>query len=87
MKVKRINNKSNIIGSNVKNYRIYNHYTQTELSEKLSLYGLNLYHSDIYLIEHNKRLVRDYEALAFAKVFNITLEELYLGTDKELVSK
>lgn len=84
MKAKKINNKSNIIGNNVKKLRIANGYTQEELCKKIDLFGLNLYHSDIYLIEHNKRVVRDYEALAFAKVFKITLDELYEGTEKEL---
>lgn len=84
MKVKRLNNKANIIGSNIRKYRIANGYTQEELCKKIDLYGLNLYHSDIYLIEYNKRIVRDYEALAFAKVFKITLDELYKGTENEL---
>lgn len=84
MKAKKINNKSNIIGNNLKKLRTANGYTQEELCKKIDLLGLNLYHSDIYLIEHNKRVVRDYEALAFAKVFNITLDELYEGTEKEL---
>lgn len=84
MKVKRLNNKSNVIGQNVKKYRLQNKYTQEELCQKLDLYGLNLYHSDIYLIEYNKRIVRDYEALALAKVFNISMDELYKGTDKDL---
>lgn len=84
MKVKRLNNKANIIGSNIRKYRIANGYTQEELCKKIDLYGLNLYHSDIYLIEYNKRIVRDYEALAFSKVFKITLDELYKGTENEL---
>ena len=84
MRVKKINNKSNVIGSNIRKYRLLNKYSQEELCKKLDLYGLNLYHSDIYLIEYNKRIVRDYEALVFAKVFNITMDELYKGTDKEL---
>ncbi|MCI9039226.1 MAG: helix-turn-helix transcriptional regulator [Clostridia bacterium] len=86
MRAKRLNSKSNIIGKNVKKYRTANKYTQEELCQKLDLFGLNLYHSDIYLIEYNKRIVRDYEALAlaFAKVFNISLDELYSGTEKEL---
>ncbi len=84
MRVKRFNNKANIIGANIKKYRLKNEYTQEQLCQKIDLYGLNLYHSDIYLIEHNKRMVRDYEALIFAKVFNITMDELYNGTDKEL---
>lgn len=84
MKVKRLNNKSNILGANIKKYRLQNGYTQEYLCQKVDLYGLNLYHSDIYLIEHNKRLVRDYEALAFAKVFKISMDELYKGTETEL---
>lgn len=84
MRIKKIKNKSNIIGENVKQYRLANNYTQEELCIKLNLYNLNLYHSDIYLIEHNKRVVRDYEALALSKVFNITLDELYNNTDKAL---
>lgn len=84
MRAKRLNSKSNIIGKNVRKYRLLFGYTQQELCDKLDLYGLNLYHSDIYLIEYNKRIVRDYEALAFSKVFNITLDELYNGTEKEL---
>ncbi len=84
MRIKRFNNKSNVLGSNVRKYRILNGYTQEELCQKMDLYGLNLYHSDIYLIEYNKRIVRDYEALVFAKVFNITLDELYKDTEKEL---
>lgn len=84
LKVKRLNNKSNVIGANIKKYRLQYGYTQEELCQKIDLYGLNLYHSDIYLIEYNKRIVRDYEALAFAKVFNISMDELYKGTEKEL---
>ena len=72
------------IGKNVKKYRTKYGYTQEQLCDKLQLYGLTLYHSDIYLIEYNKRIVKDYEALALAKVFNITLDELYKGTEKEL---
>ena len=84
LKTKRLNNKSNIIGSNIKRLRLQYNYTQEQLCDKLDLYGLNLYHSDIYLIENHKRIVRDYEALAFAKVFNISLDELYKGTEHEL---
>lgn len=84
LRVKRFNNKANIIGANIKKYRLEFGYTQEQLCQKIDLYGLNLYHSDIYLIENNKRVVRDYEALIFAKVFNISMDELYKGTDKEL---
>mgnify|MGYP004453517291 FL=1 len=83
MESKKINDKANIIGKNVKKYRTIKGYTQEQLCQKLDLLGINLYHSDIYLIEYNKRIVKDYEAYAFAKVFEISLDELYSGADKE----
>jgi len=85
LKSKKFNDKSNIVGQNVKKYREKLGYTQEQLCNKLDLLGLTLYHSDIYLIESNKRLVRDYESFALAKVFGITLDELYTGADKEFV--
>ena len=72
------------LGLKIAYYRKKAGYTQEELCQKIDLYGLNLYHSDIYLIEYNKRIVRDYEALALAKVFGISLDELYAGADEEL---
>lgn len=83
MQSKKFNNKSNVIGQIVKKYRMQKGYTQEQLCQKLDLLGLNLYHSDIYLIENNKRLVRDYEAFAFARVFGITLDELYSEANDE----
>ena len=79
-----MNSKMNIIGKNVKKYRLKAKLTQQQLCDKLDLYGLNLYHSDIYLIEYGKRIVRDYEALALEKVFDISLDKIYEGTEKEL---
>ncbi len=70
MRDKKFHSKSNIISKNIKKYRTMIGYNQEQLCTKLDLFRLNLYHSDIYLIEHNKRLVRDYEVLAFWKVFN-----------------
>ena len=77
MSMKRLNSKSNIIGKNVKKYRTAMNLTQRELCDKLDLYVLNLYHSDIHMIESNKRIVKDYECFIFAKVFGISLDELY----------
>lgn len=86
MQSKKFNNKSNVIGQNIRKYRLQKGYTQEQLCQKLDLFGLNLYHSDIYLIENNKRLVRDYEAFAFAKVFEITLDDLYSDAVKEFAT-
>ncbi len=83
MQSKKFNNKSNIIGQAVRKYRMQKGYTQEQLCQKLDLLGLNLYHSDIHLIENNKRIVKDYEAFALAKVLGITLDEIYIDANKD----
>ena len=47
MKVKKLNGKSNVLGKNVKKYRELRHLTQRELSDKIALLGVDIYHSDI----------------------------------------
>jgi len=41
--------------------------------------GLQLYKTDIYSIEHNKRSIKDFELLAFSIVFNKPLTEFFKG--------
>ena len=47
MKIKTINGKSNIVGGNLKKYRLEKGYTQRLLCEKLELLGVTMYHTDI----------------------------------------
>ena len=74
----------NVVGQNVKKYRAQKGYTQEELCHKLELFGLTLYHSDIYLIEYNKRIVKDYEAFALSKALGVSLDEIYNGAEEKL---
>lgn len=83
LKVKKINGKLNIIGKNLRKYRELRGLTQRELSEKLELLGLTIYHTDIHNIEHGNKTVRDYEIKGFCIALKITLENLYEDTDKE----
>lgn len=82
MEVKRINGKLNIIGKNLTKYRKLRGYTLRELSSKLELYGLTLYHTDIYNMEHGNKTVRDFEVKGFCKALDISLDTLYENTDK-----
>ena len=54
MKVKKLNGKSNVLGKNVRKYRELKHLTQRELSDKIALLGVDIYHSDISQIENQK---------------------------------
>ncbi len=81
MKVKTLNGNMNIIGKNLRKYRNLKHLSQPEICRKLDLIGVTMYICDIYEIEYGKKTVKDFEALAFCKVLDISLEDLYEGAD------
>ncbi len=82
MKVKTLNGNLNIVGQNLRKYRKDKKISQTEICKKLDLIGVTMYICDIYEIEYGKKTVKDFEALAFCKVLDITLDDLYSNTEK-----
>ncbi len=82
MKVKTLNENINIIGNNLRKYRQLRKISQPEICRKLDLLGVTMYNSDIYEIEYGKKTVKDFEILAFCKVLEISLEDLYFDTEK-----
>ena len=81
MRVKKFNDKSNVIGKNIKKYREFRHLTQRDLSNKIALLGIDIYHSDISQIENQKLLLKDFEIIAFCKVLNVSYEQLFEDTN------
>ena len=81
MQVKKLNGKSNVVGKNIKKYRELRRLSQRELSDKIALLGIDIYHSDISLIENQKLLLKDFEIIAFCKVLQISYEQLFENTD------
>lgn len=82
MQVKKLNGKSNVIGKNIKKYRELRGLSQRELSNKIALLGVDIYHSDISQIENEKLLLKDFEIIAFCKVLNISYDQIFENTDK-----
>lgn len=80
--IRKLNNNVNIVGSNIKKYREQKKLSQPDLCKKLQLLGVDMFIADIYEIENNKRLVKDFEIKAFCMALNITLEELFDNTDQ-----
>ena len=80
MRVKTLNGNLNIIGNNLRKYRLLKKFSQPEICRKLDLLGVTMYNSDIF--EYGKKTVKDFEILAFCKVLGITLDELYSDTEK-----
>lgn len=81
MRMKKLNGKSNVIGANIKKYRELRQYSQRELSDKIALLGIDIYHSDISLIENNKLFLKDFEIIAFCKVLGISYNQIFENTD------
>lgn len=71
-----------LFGTNLKRIRESKNLSQMDLCCKLELLGVNMFKSDIYEIENNKRLVKDFESKALCIALSISLDELYADTDK-----
>ena len=67
---------NNICGKKIAELRKDMKISQRILADKLQLSGLDVDKNAIQRIECGKRFVTDIELVAFAKVFNVSLEEL-----------
>ena len=67
---------NNICGKNIAEFRMSMGISQRELADKMQLVGIDIDKNAIQRIECGKRFVTDIEVIAFAKVFNVTLETL-----------
>ncbi len=67
---------NNVCGKNISKLRMSLKISQRELADKMQLVGIDIDKNAIQRIECGKRFVTDIEIIAFAKVFNITYEEL-----------
>lgn len=74
--MKKFNNNPNIIGTLVKNAREKKHYTKAQLIRELELLGVEMHRNEIYRIEHNQMIVKDFELVALCLVLDITFDDL-----------
>lgn len=84
MAVRKLNNNLNVIGENLRKYRTEKHLSQANLTMELNLLGINLHKNDIYMIENNKRTVKNYEVWGFMKVLDISYNDLFNGIEDKL---
>ena len=70
-----------IVGSKKKTIRKTQKISQSDLCLKLDLLGVTMYATDIYEIENNKRLVKDFEVKAISLALNVSIDALYDNTD------
>ncbi len=77
-KNKNIDGTLNICGGKIKELRLELEpkVSQKSLADRLQLQGIDLDKNAIQKIECGKRFVTDIEIIAFAKIFDITVDEL-----------
>lgn len=69
-------NRSNISGKIIHENRMKLNLSLEKLSNKLELLGVTLYPNDIYLIEKEQRIVKDFELMAICKILEIDIKKI-----------
>ena len=69
--------KMNIIGSKVKQFRKKNRMSPQKLSNKLELMGVYVCRGSVSRIEDWSRTVTDIELYALAKVFGVSVDDMF----------
>lgn len=76
MKIYTYKGKKNLWGDRIRIERLKKRMTQMELAAKIQLQGITLERDSISRIEIGTRFVTDYELKLFAKVLNVTVDDL-----------
>ena len=74
--MKKFNNKSNLAGSIIREARKKKKLKIVDVIVELELLGVALSRTEIYRIESNKMIVKDFELVAFCIVLDINLDDL-----------
>ena len=83
-KIIKYNDKLNVIGDKIRNYREKEKLSLSQMSDKLMLMGIDIPKSSLQNIEKGKRVVKEYEFYALCKFFNVTMEEMLKDFIKDL---
>ena len=72
---------TNIVGKNIRTIRKKRRMTQQALSNKLELLGVYVCRGSVSRIEYGVRTVTDIELLAIARVLEVSVGDLFLGSE------
>lgn len=73
----------NMIGKNVKRLRKKNGWSQKTVSDKLEMLAIYICRGSISRIEDQSRTVTDIELYGLAKVFRVSIDELFETVEDE----
>lgn len=83
---RKFENCSNLTGKNIEKIRKSKHQSRATLSDKLMMVGIDINYDGIYKIEKARRIVKDFELAAIAKILEVSETEL-LQEFKEKLDK
>ena len=72
----KYNNHLNVSNKKIRELRLKNHLSLSDLSTKLALLGIDIPKPSIHKLEKGDRIIKDYELYAFSYIFKVSLEEL-----------
>ncbi len=72
----KYNNKLNVTGKKIKELRIKNHLSLSNLSIKLALMGIDISKPSLHKLENGNRIIKDYELYGLSEIFNVPVSEL-----------
>jgi len=74
--MKKYNNKPNITGNLIQSYRVQKGITKEDLCKKLQLLGINIDRNELYRMEHNRMIIKDFELVGICKVLEIDYDKI-----------
>ena len=72
----KYNNQLNVTSKKIRELRIKNNLSLSELSTKLALVGIDISKPSLHKLEKGTRIVKDFELYGLAYVFKVPVEEL-----------
>ena len=74
--MKKYENKSNVIGTLIKEYREKKCLSKTEICKQLQLHAVYLDVTELNRMEEGRMIIKDFELIAFCKVLDINYDNL-----------
>lgn len=82
MKIYDYGGKKNICGDRIREARVVQRMSQSELAAKMQIAGIAIERDSISRIENGTRFVADYELKIFAEVLNVYIVWLLAGIEE-----
>ncbi len=86
--MKKFKGKSNAYGGLIEKYRLEKGYSRSDLSRELDLIDIPISSDELYKIEKQIKIIKDFELIAICNILNIRLDQLseLINNDDEKVS-